>query len=38
MIEIKLTFKNPLHISQTGDEPDVLFIQLELDEFKDLNG
>ena len=33
-IEIKLTFNDPLQISE-GDEPDLLFIQLELDEFKD---
>ena len=35
--EIKISFNNPLYIS-TGDEPDLVLIQIELGEFKDSNG
>ena len=36
-IDFRLNFTNPIYIS-TGDEPDLLLIQLDLSDYKDVNG
>jgi len=36
-IDFRLNFTKPIYIS-TGDEPDLLLIQLDLSDYKDVNG